>query len=171
MSPAFCNPSKFTPQSPSTELFNESIDASRDPASPAADVNERCKIINYFHTLSVYKYTCLGLFERHKLLFSLLLCIRIMMNDKKIDMEEMNFVYYGSNVTDRSSQKAMPPWLDQVAWDNISELDKIPSCNGLVDSVISSGKDWNEWFMSSKVCGWGVYCCDFLLLPVAFCCS
>ena len=79
------------------ELFNESIDGSRDPAAPAADVNERCKIINYFHTLSVYKYTCLGLFERHKLLFSLLLCIRIMMNDKKIDMEEMNFVCGGGS--------------------------------------------------------------------------
>ncbi|CAB1114177.1 unnamed protein product [Ectocarpus sp. CCAP 1310/34] len=34
-------------------------------------VADRCDVINKYHTRSVYEYTCRGLFERHKLLFSL----------------------------------------------------------------------------------------------------
>ena len=37
--------------------------------APPENVTERCKIISFYHTRNVYKYTCLGLFERHKLLF------------------------------------------------------------------------------------------------------
>ena len=29
----------------------------------------------------------------------------------------------------------------------------------------------NDIVKLSQVSGWGVYCCDFLLLPVASCCS
>lgn len=51
------------------DLFNTSIENSRTGVED--DVAERCDVINKYHTLSVYEYTCRGLFERHKLLFSL----------------------------------------------------------------------------------------------------
>lgn len=51
------------------DLFNASIECSRTGESEG--VGERCDVINKYHTLSVYEYTCRGLFERHKLLFSL----------------------------------------------------------------------------------------------------
>ena len=96
-------------------LFRQSIDGSRDPAAPPENVTERCKIISFYHTLNVYKYTCLGLFERHKLLFSLLLCIRILTNDKKVNQEELNFVYYGGSDTDRSMHKRTSTRVNSLA--------------------------------------------------------
>lgn len=51
------------------ELFNASIECSR--TGEEEGVADRCDVINKYHTLSVYEYTCRGLFERHKLLFSL----------------------------------------------------------------------------------------------------
>ena len=50
------------------------------------DVTERIEHINDYFTFSLYSNVCRSLFEKHKLLFSFLLCVRILMNDKKINM-------------------------------------------------------------------------------------
>lgn len=49
-------------------------------------VEERIWNINEYFTFSLYGNICRSLFEKHKLMFAFLLCARIMMNDKKIDM-------------------------------------------------------------------------------------
>jgi dynein heavy chain len=131
-------------------LFRKSINDSRDPSAPPENVAERCKVINFFHTLSVYKYTCLGLFERHKLLFSLLLCIRILTNDVKINLTELDFVYFGGVGAERATQKKRPEWLDVNGWDNVSELDKLPNFSGLVDGFVNQSDEWCNWFMNGK---------------------
>ena len=41
--------------------------------------------LNNHHTLAVYRYACMALFERHKLLFAFLLCIQILRSEGKID--------------------------------------------------------------------------------------
>ena len=85
------------------------------------------------------------------MLFSLLLCIRILTNDAKINLEELNFVYFGGVGADRSTQKAAPAWLGSVSdWDNISELDKMTSFKGIADAMISGSDEWREWYMSGK---------------------
>lgn len=50
------------------------------------DLDERIGNINDYFTFSLYSNVCRSLFECHKLLFSFLLCVRILMNDNKIDM-------------------------------------------------------------------------------------
>ena len=50
------------------------------------DLDERIRNINDSFTFSLYSNVCRSLFEKHKLLFSFLLCVRILMNDNKIDM-------------------------------------------------------------------------------------
>jgi len=50
------------------------------------NVEKRIDNINDFFTFSLYSNVCRSLFEKHKLLFSFLVCVRILMNDNKIDM-------------------------------------------------------------------------------------
>ena len=50
------------------------------------DLEERILHINDYFTFSLYSNVCRSLFEKHKLLFSFLLCVRILMNDNKINM-------------------------------------------------------------------------------------
>ena len=52
----------------------------------AEDLSERIININHYFTFSLYSNVCRSLFEKHKLLFSFLLCARILMHDNKIDM-------------------------------------------------------------------------------------
>ena len=50
------------------------------------DFDERIDLINDYFTFSLYSNVCRSLFEKHKLLFSFLLCVRILMNDNKLKM-------------------------------------------------------------------------------------
>ena len=50
------------------------------------NLQERIAHINDYFTFSLYSNVCRSLFEKHKLLFSFLLCVRILMNENKINM-------------------------------------------------------------------------------------
>ena len=89
------------------DLFNMSIDNSR-VGSLDVPVSKRCEDINSFHTLAVYKYTCRGLFEAHKLLFSLQLCLKIMETQGLVNQEEFNFFSLGAGLVDRLVQRKNP---------------------------------------------------------------
>lgn len=45
---------------------------------------QRIKALNEYHTYAVYKYTARGLFERHKLLLSLQMCMRILQSANQV---------------------------------------------------------------------------------------
>jgi dynein heavy chain len=137
-------------------LFHGSIEESRrsqgrdeEPLTPA----ERCLAINTVHTLRTYRYTCRGLFERHKLLFSMQLCFQILMQQAgKVQPEEFNFLLHGGAVVDRSQEKVNPAkdWLDQSSWDNIIALDKLAGFSGLAASFEQVPREWKAWYLSGK---------------------
>eukprot|EP00605_Chrysophyceae_sp_TOSAG23-4_P000236 GSChrysophyteH1.ASY1.ANO1.273.1 assembled CDS len=85
------------------ELFNLSIDSSR-----------------------IANYTCRGLFEEHKLLFSLSLCSQIMRSKSTLVQDEFDFFSMGPGLIDRAAQPGNPAqdWIPQLAWDNVTEMDK-----------------------------------------------
>lgn len=55
------------------------------PPWPADNLKKRIANINRHLTYSLYSNVCRSLFEKHKLMFAFLLCVRIMMNENKID--------------------------------------------------------------------------------------
>ena len=77
------------------------------------------------HVSSFHRYTCRGLFECHKLLFSFQMCTKILEASGKLHMEEYDFFLRGGIVLDREAQMDNPcRWLDDTLWDNVTELDK-----------------------------------------------
>jgi dynein heavy chain len=137
------------------EIFVSSIERSRDSnPTEAGDLIGRNKAINLYHTYATYTYTCRGLFERHKLLFSFQLCTRVLQGENKILLDELNFFLFGGNVLDKDAQmkNPCPDWVDEIAWDNLTELEKL---NGGGFAQIASGfdqmrNDWHKWYMSVK---------------------
>lgn len=55
------------------------------PLCPAENLKKRISNINRYLTYSLYSNVCRSLFEKHKLMFAFLLCVRIMMNEGKIN--------------------------------------------------------------------------------------
>lgn len=62
--------------------------------SPRANI--RIENIINFLTFEVFKYTCRGLYETHKFLFTLLLCIKIDLSKGNITHEEFGILIKGN---------------------------------------------------------------------------
>ena len=106
--------------------------------------------ISVFSAIS--RYTCRGLFEKDKVLFSFQMCVKILETASRINTDEYNFFLRGGvvscvtfpsvdwplmvslfvcclhQVLNREAQMDNPcKWLDDLLWDNITELDKSAS--------------------------------------------
>ncbi|XP_046821789.1 dynein axonemal heavy chain 2 [Vespa crabro] len=128
-------------------LFMLSIDKS--PKS--TKLVDRIERLNDYHTYALYKNTCRGLFEKHKLLFSFNMCVKILNAEGRIISWEYAFLLRGGIVLDRENQPDKPvPWLPPETWDNITELDKLPGFHGLISSFEQYSRDWHNWYISTE---------------------
>ncbi|KAK7907430.1 hypothetical protein WMY93_016042 [Mugilogobius chulae] len=73
------------------------------------------------------------LFEKHKLMFAFLLCARILMNRKEIDMIEWRFLLSGGMPT-KELQNPAVSWLSERTWKDILGLSNLENFNSLADS-------------------------------------
>ncbi|XP_053977121.1 dynein axonemal heavy chain 2 [Hylaeus volcanicus] len=126
---------------------------------------ERIESLNEYHTYALYKNTCRGLFEHHKLLFSFNMCIKILDAQGKVMPAEYAFLLHGGIVLDRESQPDKPvPWMPDETWDNVTELDKLPGFHGFISSFEQFPRDWHAWYISTEpesiplVAEWDVNC-------------
>jgi dynein heavy chain len=128
-----------------SDLFTQSIEQSHK----LKDM-ERLEAINHYHTLAVYESTCRGLFERHKILFSFQMTIKILQNLGKVSTEEYQFFLKGPQVLDRSLQKDNPcsDWLQESSWDGICELDKLSAFTGITNSFDQNPREWKILYES-----------------------
>ena len=86
------------------------------------NISQRIENINNYFTFSLYTNVCRSLFEKHKLLFSFLLAVRILMNENKINMEEWRFLLAGGSVIPKELDNPASDWLSERAWKEILTL-------------------------------------------------
>lgn len=131
------------------DLFVQSIANSRAKSSGSNDIAKRIDAVNNYHTYAVYKQTCLGLFEKHKLLLSFNICTKILQSNGKLPPIEFDFFLKGALNVDREEQKENPcqEWLLSANWDNITELDKLEAFQGIASSFDQFPRDWQEWYL------------------------
>lgn len=130
-------------------LFNTSISKS----VKLANLEARIDAINDYHTYATYRYTCRGLFERHKLLFSFHMNAKILEAANKLTLSEYGFFLRGGQVLDRSLQvpNPAPEWITGRAWDNVTELDRtLPKFQGLANSFEQRTREWHAWYVSPR---------------------
>ncbi|KAK9823872.1 hypothetical protein WJX72_006072 [[Myrmecia] bisecta] len=137
----------------SLDAYNDLFLISLQKSARSDKLDERIKNLNEFHTYAVYKYTARGLFERHKLLLSLQMCMRILSTMGQINVDEWQFFLRGGAVLDRSQLPPVPPgapWLTEAAWDNLTQLDHLPNFKGLLDAFESGLDEWEEWYRAAE---------------------
>ncbi|RLN66518.1 hypothetical protein BBP00_00002156 [Phytophthora kernoviae] len=135
-------------------LFQDSIVKSRSLKNQGAlseELTERINAINDYHTYAVYAYACRGLFERHKLLFSLQMCARVLQSVNKLPHDEYDFLLKGGNVL--AQEEKVPnvanEFLSDGAWASIVELNKLSAFHGIISSFEQTLKGWKSWYQSS----------------------
>ncbi|KAI4474528.1 hypothetical protein M0802_015568 [Mischocyttarus mexicanus] len=132
------------------QLFTHSIQGSNKNIS----LNKRLKLLKYSFTRNLHSSVRRSLFERHKLVYSFLLCSKILLDNKQATEEEIHFFslteieYFNiSNVF-----QAPPVWLSMKMWNQIRYInDNFSNFHGLAQDISSNDVAWKIYWNSDLV--------------------
>jgi dynein heavy chain len=105
--------------------------------------NRTRNIIDRFQMM-LYESICRSLLEKDKLIFSLLMCMKVLQSDGKITANEVRFMMVGGTWTETDQKPpADTKWLSNKVWCSICELSKsIPLFEGLNEDFKKMTLDW-----------------------------
>lgn len=130
----------------SLKSFLEVFILSLHKAKPDSVLSKRLtKIIDTLR-YTVYNYGCTGLFEKHKLMFSFQITIKILEADGLIDLVELDFFLKGNVSLEQPSHKKPFEWISDQGWKDLLKLATLnPNFGLLPQHVRDNEKVWNEW--------------------------
>ncbi|XP_025020180.1 dynein heavy chain 10, axonemal, partial [Python bivittatus] len=99
-------------------------------------------------TFNIYNYGCTGLFEKHKLLFSFNMTIKIEQADHRVPQEELDFFLKGNISLEKSARKKPGLWLSDQGWEDIIRVsDLFPENFGSLPYDLEENlSDWKAWY-------------------------
>ncbi|NXN51379.1 DYH1 protein, partial [Rynchops niger] len=112
-------------------------------------LKDRITNINNYITFSLYTNVCRSLFEKHKLMFAFLVCVRILMNDGQIDMDEWRYLLSGGTIKEMWENPA-PAWLYERAWGDILALSNLKNFSGFASDFAANLEAFRAIFDSPK---------------------
>ncbi|KAJ3342801.1 Dynein heavy chain 5, axonemal [Gonapodya sp. JEL0774] len=124
-------------------LFDESMEKSQPSPIPSKRIQN---IIEYC-TFRCFSYVVRGLYEIHKLMFVLLLAMKIDIQTGKISHEEFRTFIRGGGALDINAVAKKPfNWIPDVTWLNLVALSKMPGFNDLLNQISKNEKLWKGWY-------------------------
>lgn len=107
-------------------------------------------------TKNVYSYGCTGIFERHKLLFSLQICVKLEQSVKNMDQKQLDFFIKGSMALEKSPRRNPTKWLPWTSWEDILKLasDFHETFGQLPDEVEHHTEEWHVVSLRIQYCNY-----------------
>jgi len=113
-----------------------------------SDIEVRCTNLNEYFTFSVYNNVCRSLFEKHKLLFSFLLTIKIMQGAGKIDAQEWRYLISGMSSDSVELENPDPEWITPGVWTSICSMVGVKCFEKFPAEFAKSVAKWKKVFDS-----------------------
>ncbi|VEN47384.1 unnamed protein product, partial [Callosobruchus maculatus] len=128
-------------------LFDNSITKSEK----STDTIERIKIILKYLTYEVWKFTIRSLYERHKLLFTLMMAMKIDLYLGVITHEEfMSFIKGGASLDLNAVTPKPFRWILDITWLNLVEISKLDIFSDILKKIENNEKEWRVWYEKEK---------------------
>ena len=124
------------------QLYEQAIDRSEKANMPSKRIHN---IIDYM-TYEIYLYVQRGLFERHKLIFALMLTNKVLLSAGKVKASDLDVFLKGGAALDINSVRKKPKdWIPDNVWLNIIALSAMDSFRDIPDSVFRNDGLWRQW--------------------------
>ncbi len=108
-----------------TNLFTGAIETAPQDDDP----DQRIANLNKEFTESLYRNICRSLFEKDKMIFSFLLCTRLLTD---IDMKEFKFLLTGGVAIGELQEEPPADWVTPKMWGEINRCIELPGFKGFV---------------------------------------
>ncbi|XP_070784429.1 dynein axonemal heavy chain 5 [Enoplosus armatus] len=123
------------------------FDSSMQHSTKSQLTSKRISNIINFLTYQVYCYTARSLYEEHKLLFTLLLALKIDLQARNISHPEvLTFVKGGASLDLNSVESKPRRWILDQTWLNLVQLSGLPPFTQILTQVSQNERAWRTWF-------------------------
>ncbi|KAK4876149.1 hypothetical protein RN001_012571 [Aquatica leii] len=120
--------------------------SSIDTAGKSRELDKRIYYLQENFTYNLYANICRSLFEKDKLMFSFLLCVKIMTSKNKIQEAEYNFLLTGGIDVDNPIPNPASQWLSNKSWNEICRVEKIPGFDGFRKSFVQNISNFKQMY-------------------------
>uniref|UniRef100_A0A671WTD6 Dynein, axonemal, heavy chain 5 n=1 Tax=Sparus aurata TaxID=8175 RepID=A0A671WTD6_SPAAU len=123
------------------------FDSSMQNSAKSQVTSKRISNIINFLTYQVFCYTARSLYEEHKLLFTLLLALKIDLQARNISHQEvLTFVKGGASLDLNSVESKPRRWILDQTWLNLVQLSSLPLFHQILTQVSQNERAWRTWF-------------------------
>eukprot|EP01052_Picozoa_sp_SAG31_P011054 SAG31_NODE_617_length_13514_cov_13.659858_2_plen_4275_part_00 len=114
------------------------------------NLDVRLDALNDEFTYMLYRNVCRSLFEAHKLLFSFLLCMRILEGEGEVDMVLYRYMLTGAIAgrPDDAPDNPAKEWLTEKSWTELLAMADNIGFDGFIESFSENSASWHSYFES-----------------------
>ncbi|XP_075991785.1 dynein heavy chain at 36C [Anticarsia gemmatalis] len=123
--------------------FEGLFTAAIDNTEKVDEIPERLQILRAYFTYSLYANICRSLFEKDKMVFSLLLTITIMVAEDRLEQSDVLFVMGGGHASHVVPNPVS--FLSPQAWRDFNALNEVEKFHGVVDHFINNLPEWEAF--------------------------
>jgi len=134
--------------------FQEQFDISIRNSEKCQPTSKRVDKIIHFLTYQVYRYTNRGLFERDKMMFKLMVTMKIMVVAGQLTGADLAvFLKAGSSLDVKAERPNPFKWMSDKVWLNLLQIsrhtfgtDQVLFYREIVDQIQRNEQNWKKWF-------------------------
>ncbi|XP_030372078.1 dynein heavy chain 3, axonemal [Scaptodrosophila lebanonensis] len=107
---------------------------------------ERLKNLNDYFTKSIYTNVCRSLFEKDKLVISLVMCLGILVSQGRIDRDDLLFFLTGGIGFKNIPPNPLNAWLPDKAWGAIFRASELTGLKNIHVSMQENSEHWMKYY-------------------------
>lgn len=131
----------------SLDSFLSVFKAALEAAKKDPNLDNRLRNMIDTITRQIYDYTCTGIFERHKLMFSFQMTCMVMNGEGTLDMAVLDFFLKGDTSLEGVSEACPAPWLIGSGWKDLVYLSSIAEVfDDLLKNFKTKTAEWKAWY-------------------------